>query len=679
MNATIRLGVLCIVALGMISLKLQAQLVTLIGPTASCRALVPSTGNGGSSLGLSWTLVPNPANINNWFNGLMGVGYERSSANTYDHLFNINVEFQMYAINQTCYIRIPFNIPNQAVLDGYQSAPNAGNPRLLLKVKYDDGYIAYLNGTKIAERNPPIGTPTWNSAARTIHDDSQALIYENVDVSGFASALVVGPNILAIHGLNKGLNSSDAVWVTELIGDSSPPPDPPAWPELIWEELSDELEDANDIAWPNDGSGRLFIANLLGTIQIYANDDVLNTPFMDIDDGRLLAFSSGQGLLGLAFPPAYSNSGVFYVTYTSDEVTHNFETDLVLSRFHVDPGDPNIADPNSEEELLRITYPEAEHNSAQIRFGPDGMLYLAIGDGGDSGDPSGNAQNRLSLLGKMLRIDVEGTPSPGLAYRIPPDNPFVSNVSTANEIWALGLRHPRSWSFDSETDNLWLADATEDTESGQNEVNRVSFASARGNNFGWRYYDGAAVSGLGGTFVGTPRVTPIYEYTRTSLTCSVIGGLVYRGEEFPLLQGFYIFADYCRGISVIGEDSNGDYMRNDYPTAGAFQVTKFVAGEDGTVYFVTNLGKLYKIMDSQNEDFRKITDWTINGSGQHEITFGTRINSPSGLQYSFDLDTWQLVSALQQANNVLMTVVNPNPAHLNAPRIYYRAIIESGQ
>ncbi|MFT5499010.1 MAG: hypothetical protein ACI9TH_004425, partial [Kiritimatiellia bacterium] len=361
------------------TLGAQAQIVTLVGPAANCRAWVPT----GNTLGETWKNIANPSNIGSWFTGTMGVGYELDANNNYDPLINLDVESQMFNNNQTCYIRISFTIPDQATLTAYQSPPNAGNSRLQFKIKYDDGFIAYVNGTQAAERNPPTTTPTWNSAARTTHDDNDALIYTEIDISPSASSLVVGQNVLALHALNAGLTSSDAIWVVELTGDSSPPPIPPAWPNITWQELSDELGTANDIACPNDGSGRLFIANLFGTIQIYENGDVRNTEFMDIDDGRLGTFYDGEGLLSLAFPPSYSNSGAFYVTYTSEDVANSSNvTEIVLSRFFVEPGDPNLADPDSEVELLRIPYPTEFHNSAQIRFGPDGMLYMGVGDGG---------------------------------------------------------------------------------------------------------------------------------------------------------------------------------------------------------------------------------------------------------------------------------------------------------
>ncbi len=253
----------------------------------------------------------------------------------------------------------------------------------------------------------------------------------------------------------------------------------PVPPELELVPVATGLATPVVVTNAGDGSNRLFIVEKAGRIRIVENGTLLATPFLDIDP---VVNSSGneQGLLGLAFHPNYEGLGYFYVNYTDGS------GDTVVSRFSVTPGDPNIADPGSGFEILSIVQPYSNHNGGQIEFGPDGYLYIGMGDGGSAGDPDDRAQNLAVLLGKMLRIDIDNS-DPPLAYRIPADNPFVDVAGAAGEIWAYGLRNPWRFSFDRTTGDLFIGDV------GQNLYEEIDFqpaSSTGGENWGWRCYEG---------------------------------------------------------------------------------------------------------------------------------------------------------------------------------------------
>lgn len=273
--------------------------------------------------------------------------------------------------------------------------------------------------------------------------------------------------------------------------------------------------------------GKIMIANTAGTVS--------STPFLDI---TALVSQSGneRGLLGMAFHPDYINNGYFYVNYTK---ASNGNT--VIARYQRSAGNPLVADPASQFILMEIPQPYSNHNGGQLHFGPDGYLYIGLGDGGSAGDPQNNAQNMNSYLGKMLRIDVDnGTP-----YAVPPTNPFVNAANTKPEIWASGLRNPWCYSFDKVTGDLWIADV------GQNAWEEVNFqpaTSTGGENYGWRCYEGAGhpynTSGCG---PATAYTLPVAEYSHSGGHCSVTGGYVYRGGQYGVLYGKYLFTDYCSG------------------------------------------------------------------------------------------------------------------------------------
>jgi glucose/arabinose dehydrogenase len=296
------------------------------------------------------------------------------------------------------------------------------------------------------------------------------------------------------------------------------------------------------------GDPRLVVVERAGRIRVVENGVTLATPFLDI---RTRVGTLGEGgMLGLAFPADYASSGLFTVYYTDANL------DSVVARFEV-TGNPNVADPNSEEELLFIDQPDGtnfqNHKGGTIHYGPDGFLWFATGDGGSANDPSENAQNPQSLLGKMLRIDVGpvfapgSIPVSGQVYRIPADNPFVGSAPR-DEIWALGLRNPYRWSFDRATGDVWIGDV------GQNALEEVDFEPAGdpgGRNYGWDVMEGGNCNPndpAPAPPCNDPSLSlPVYQYGRSAGDCSIIGGSVYRGDSFSQLRGLYFFGDFCTG------------------------------------------------------------------------------------------------------------------------------------
>jgi len=303
---------------------------------------------------------------------------------------------------------------------------------------------------------------------------------------------------------------------------------PPAGNETELELVADGFNSPVYLTAPR-GDPRLFIVEQAGTIRIIENGVVRPQPFLDIR-GRIQS-GGEQGLLGLAFHPSYGGNGWFYVNYTDTN------GDTRIERYQV-TADPYVADPASARLVLAIPQPFANHNGGMITFGPDGALYIATGDGGGSGDPGDNGQRLSSLLGKILRIDVD-TQEP---YAIPTDNPFRNVTAARGEIWAYGLRNPWRFSFDFEADRLFIADV------GQNsweEINVVP-ASRAGVNYGWSIMEGRHCFNASGCNT-TDMTLPVLEYPNGDEGCSVTGGYVYRGDAIPELRGHYFYSDFCGG------------------------------------------------------------------------------------------------------------------------------------
>ncbi|HJX15931.1 MAG TPA: PQQ-dependent sugar dehydrogenase [Candidatus Deferrimicrobiaceae bacterium] len=326
-----------------------------------------------------------------------------------------------------------------------------------------------------------------------------------------------------------------------------------------------------------DGSGRVFVVEQAGTIRTLDNSAAL--PFLDIRD-RVLS-GGEQGLLSVAFPPGFAATRRFYVNYTRIQ-----DGATVVSRFLVN-SDSRAADNGSETVLLTIAQPFSNHNGGQLAFGPDGYLYIGMGDGGSGGDPFNNAQNPASLLGKILRIDVESGQAP---YAVPASNPFLSDNTARGEIWATGLRNPWRFSFDRATGDLYIGDV------GQGQFEEIDFqpsASPGGENYGWNVMEGAHCF-LGPSCDNTGLVLPVAEYDH-GLGCSVSGGMVYRGAEFPSFQGTYVYGDFCTG-RIWGLRKVGTTWENTLLADTTHQISAFGEDEAGNLYVASyGTGTVYRI------------------------------------------------------------------------------------
>ncbi len=356
----------------------------------------------------------------------------------------------------------------------------------------------------------------------------------------------------------------------------------------------------NPLAMKHAGDERMFVCEQ-NTAQVRildANGDIIGT-FINISS---IVNSSGseRGLLGIAFHPNYSENGYFYLNYT------NLQGHSEVRRYTVSASDPNVADPNSGHLIIRVNQPFSNHNAGDMEFGPDGYLYLPMGDGGSGGDPQNHSQNPQSLLGKMLRLDVDGDDFPDdplKNYAIPPDNPFVNDASVLDEIWALGLRNAWQISFDRETGDLWISDV------GQNlyeEVNMQPASSPGGENYGWRCYEGFNPYNLSGCQSAENYDFPVFEFAQNQYNwCSVTGGNVYRGSDYPLLNGRYLVTDYCGPtFYTIRQNALGNWVA-ELVNSQFTGFSGFVAfGEDinGELYAVrlTN-GTIYRIEEPCSE------------------------------------------------------------------------------
>lgn len=341
-------------------------------------------------------------------------------------------------------------------------------------------------------------------------------------------------------------------------------------------------------------SGNFYIVERTGKIKIWNNQTLLPTPFLDVSS--LIATANGeQGLLSLAFHPDYVNNSYFFIYYT------NTSGAITIARYK--STNATTADPSSGVILMTIPKPFANHNGGKLSFGTDGYLYFGTGDGGSAGDPNNNAQTGSSLLGKLLRIDVNNfNTSP--YYSIPPTNPYATSTTVRPEIIAMGLRNPWRFSFDRRTNDLWLADVGQDA---WEEVNVVPANSRLDRNFGWRCFEGTHV--FNSSCSAQPNnVVPVFEYPHNTALggYSITGGYVYRGSEFPSLQGYYLAADFLsKNGWLISPNTSGGYsasMQRNWP-----DITSFVEAPNGTLYATSLSGSLYKITVSSALPVRLVT------------------------------------------------------------------------
>ncbi len=351
--------------------------------------------------------------------------------------------------------------------------------------------------------------------------------------------------------------------------------------EIRLAQVASGISNPTDIESARDGSGRLFLVQQNGLVKILRGSAVDPQPFLDITSKTRA--DGERGLLGLAFPPDFAAKQRFYVDYT------DLSGNTTIAMYRVG-SNPDLADASSETVLLKIAQPYSNHNGGQVRFGPDGYLYIGMGDGGSAGDPQRNAQNRLSLLGKLLRLDVESQPG---TVNIPPDNPFIVLSSARGEIWALGLRNPWRFSFDRATGDLWIADVGQDA---YEEVDFQPASSRGGENYGWNQTEGLHCYTAGCNLQAF--TAPVAEYPH-SLGCSVTGGFVYRGRASPGLRGIYLYGDYCSG-RIWGIERQSGQWASRLLLASGFNISTFGEDEAGELY-VANAGNgtIHRIEGSQ--------------------------------------------------------------------------------
>lgn len=330
-----------------------------------------------------------------------------------------------------------------------------------------------------------------------------------------------------------------------------------------------EITNAND--------SRLFVVQQNGQIKIVQPNGIINsTNFIDISSK--ITFGGERGLLGMAFHPQYATNGYFFLYY------NNTAGDITVARYSVNSTNPDIAEISTEKLLLNIVKPFSNHNGGSLHFAPDGKLWISTGDGGSGGDPNNNSQNKNSLLGKLLRIDVDATG----AYNVPTDNPFVGTTG-ADEIWSYGLRNAWKFSFDLTIGNVLIADV------GQNaieEINRMPISTS-GINYGWRCYEGNSIYNIAGCAPMSTMTFPIAVYDHSGGKCSITGGYVYRGSNYPDLVGRYIFADYCS--KQIGSLDQNDGITWTTPFAGNNFATFGQDSQKELYVAAVNSGNIFKV------------------------------------------------------------------------------------
>ena len=371
-----------------------------------------------------------------------------------------------------------------------------------------------------------------------------------------------------------------------FLDQATPPPPPAGSPRL---QLVDNFTSPVYLTAPPGDTVRLFVVEQGGRIQVVHHDTTQVRPFLDLQ-GKI---SSGgeRGLLSMAFHPQYATNGRFYVYFT------NPSGNIRIVRYNVS-SDPDSADPATADTVLQVAHSQyANHNGGQLQFGPDGMLYAGLGDGGSGGDPNHNGQNRHALLGKLLRLDVDGASG----YAIPTDNPFATDTSGAPEVWAWGLRNPWRFSFDTNNGDLYIGDVGQDTWE-EVDVAAALTGGGRGTNFGWNNMEGfhCYPPDPNDACNRTGFASPVVEYTHANGACSITGGYVYRGSKVSLLKGYYLLADYCAGFvrafKFLGGSNISAPLNLTTAISPGSEVSSFGQDARGELYMMTLGGPVYRIV-----------------------------------------------------------------------------------
>jgi glucose/arabinose dehydrogenase len=356
-----------------------------------------------------------------------------------------------------------------------------------------------------------------------------------------------------------------------------PPPPPSATFELV--QVANGFSAALDIQQPDDNSGRLFVVEQGGHIQmIQSNGTRATSAFLDVTGRSGFTFGGETGLLGLAFHPNYKNNRRFFVNYTRNS---GAQLQSVIAEFTTSSSNANFADPTTENILFTVDQPPpfTNHKGGGLAFGKDGFLYIGLGDGGGSGDPQGNGQNTNTLLGKILRIDVDSAHSPGLNYAIPASNPFVG-IGGRDEIWLYGLRNPFRFSFDTVTGDLWIGDVGQGS---FEEVDHIT-AAQEGGNLGWNIMEGTHCFPPATNCPTAGLIPPVFDYDHNQGDATVIGGRVYRGSKMPSLVGVYVFGDFISGRMWTLTQNGSTFTRASLFTVAANDVAAIGQDQLGELY-----------------------------------------------------------------------------------------------
>jgi len=414
-----------------------------------------------------------------------------------------------------------------------------------------------------------------------------------------------------------------------------------------------------------DSSNRLFIVEKGGVIKIYDGNSLLATPFLNVSN--LVSKGGEQGLLSIAFHPQYKTNRYFFIYYT------NIADDVTIARYQTRADSLNVADSSSGVVLLNIPKPFANHNGGTLAFGKDGYLYFATGDGGGAGDVNNNAQNGNSLLGKMIRINVTTSANPPY-YTIPADNPFINDITVRDEIWALGLRNPFRWSFDRLTDDIWIGDVGQ---SAREEVDFEPDSSKGGNNYGWHCYEGNLPYNTSGCSSQDSYKFPVFDYGRSSANggITVVGGMVYRGNDYPFLYGYYICVDHfsSNGWLITPDSSNGwsVTMQSGLPAS----IASFGEGENGELYAVSLSDTLYQVKAERTLPVR-LTGWHAQLQ-KDKVTLSWKTTFEQNLQ-QFDIEysdnglKFEKLIAIAATNKLSGSAYNYTYALATAGKLFYR-------
>ena len=439
-------------------------------------------------------------------------------------------------------------------------------------------------------------------------------------------------------------------------------------PVLIFNPvITSGLSSPVDVVNAGDGTNRLFIVQQGGTVRIVSGGVLLPGNFLDIPDS-ISAGGGERGLLSIAFHPNFSSNRYFFIYYT------NTAGDIRITRFQTQVGNPNAADKSTGVVLLTIPHPSfSNHNGGKLNFGPDGNLYFGTGDGGSGGDPNNNAQNGNSLLGKMIRINVNNFTTPPY-YTIPADNPYTSDPAVRDEIFAIGLRNPWRWSFDRLNRDVWIADVGQGA---WEEINSRTFATSGGINYGWRCYEGNNAYNTAGCLSQNSYVSPIFNYPHNSATggFSVTGGYVYRGAEFAAMYGYYICSDFVSG-NVWLIKSNGTVGWNVSQQNGLpGSIAGFGEAENGDLYALSLSGTLYKVTTNTVLPV-SIQDLTATGfTVYNEIRWKT--NNEQNVSYfnvEFSTDGVNYTSAgrINAINNPASNIYSYQHFIIGYTKLFYR-------